>query len=92
MLTVPGKYEVLIHGGAYSRVAVEPPLYMHLMDNLDARPPAVPLLRMYDKSAMLLRIEQSVCFWKVTEEGRKDIPVPSKIVDLMLHNPEPIAP
>ena len=92
MLTVPGKYEVLIHGGAYSRVAVEPPHHMHLIDNTEVKPPSVPLLQMYDKSAMLLRVEQSVCFWMNGDAGPEVIPVPSKIVQLMLHNPEPKAP
>ena len=43
MLETGGKYELLVHGGAYARVAEEPPTYMHLIDNRDAKPPSVPL-------------------------------------------------
>lgn len=90
--TVRGKWEVLLYGGIHSRVAVKPPQHLHLIDDIGARAPRIPILEPYTQSGMLLRIEQSVSCYGQKDGRAVSIPIPDKLPALVLNKPDPDLP
>lgn len=88
LMSYPGHWDVLLYGGAHSRVALKPPTGFHRIDDAGGVAPSVPVFEPYNQQGMLLRIEQSVAFYK-KEDGRSVlIAVPDKIAGFVLNKPD----
>ncbi|MBK5965884.1 hypothetical protein CCR95_17825 [Thiocystis minor] len=87
--TIPGKSEVLRHGGIHCYIAATSPRYFHAIGDVKTKAPSIPSLVPYEKAAMLLRIDQSATFMSnAKKKGWEPIEVPSKLVPLILDNPD----
>ncbi len=88
MLSVPGRYEILHNGSFYIRVKVTAPTGFHAIDANDKLAPDTAIFFIYDATAMLLRLEQSIQFCKMGKDGLEEIPVPNELPKHMTLNPE----
>jgi hypothetical protein len=86
--TVPGKSEVLLHGGIHCHIVTTSPRCFHAIGDVKAKAPSIPSLVPYKKAAMLLRIDQSATFMSnIKKKGWEPVEVPEKLVRLILDNP-----
>ena len=80
-------------GGVHAYVTVDQPAYMHRIDSEEDPPPAVPIVKVHERASIELRMDKSCSFQKTNAQGRvMPIPIPDRVVQAFLRNPDSKAP
>ena len=94
MLKRPGRWELLVCGGIYMRVAKGRPIHTHAIDEPEVPAPPCVILKPYTAASMLRRIEQSVALFHPATETKPQTAaeVPHRLVTSLLDAAQPYAP